>query len=67
MGVHVVDAAAAVSDGVGVGFSGQCHQAAISPQSLQADQDAVSTAVSAGESLSGVEPLCLEMNHSLRT
>ena len=67
MDVHIVDAAAAVSDGVGVGFSGQCHQAAISPQSLQADQDAASRAVSAGESLSGVEPLCLEVNHSLRT
>ena len=67
MGVRGVDAAAAVSYRIGVGFSGQCHQAAISRQGLQADQDVASTAVSAGESLTGGEPLCLEMNHSVRT
>ena len=67
MGVRVVDAAAAVSYEIGVGFSGQRHQAAISRQNLQADQDAASTAVFAGESLTGGEPLCLEMNHSVRT
>ena len=41
------------------GGGGQCHETAVSPQSVQANQDAASTGVPAGESL--CLNLCLEL------